>query len=85
MQNTTQESTYMITLTVRHPQNVLTRCSQIMSRRGHTIESLSTSKSASHTKMDITASGQSDMTDNIIKQLWTLTDVIEVNSHGEIF
>jgi acetolactate synthase small subunit len=72
--------TYTVTLTVRHPQNVLTRCSQIMSRRGHTITALTTIKNT----MTITASGSESNVSNVISQLQTLIDVIEINHYGEL-
>jgi acetolactate synthase small subunit len=72
--------TYTVILTVRHPQNVLTRCSQIMSRRGHTITTLTTIKNM----MTITASGHESNVSNVIAQLQTLVDVIEINHYGEL-
>ena len=77
----TDDHAYTLKLTVRNSPGVLVRCTQVYSRRGHTIETLHvvpTPNGFATSLMTITAHGETGTHGSIIQQLKKLIDVMRV-------
>lgn len=72
--------TYDLRLEVRNRLGILVRCAQVLSRRGHNIESLHVKpyEGSDISRMDITAYGEYSCVNQIIAQLDKLVDVQSV-------
>jgi acetolactate synthase-1/3 small subunit len=77
------EMSHTISLLVANKPGVLLRISLIFSRRGFNVESLVVSPTleGGFSRMTITASGQRESLEQIIKQAQKLVDVIHVNEY----
>ncbi len=77
------ENSHSISLLVANKPGVLIRLALVFNRRGYNIDSLSVSSahSESFSRVNITASGDSKILEQIIKQLNKLVDVIHAKDH----
>ncbi|MCF7928685.1 MAG: acetolactate synthase small subunit [Spirochaetales bacterium] len=81
VQQNTLYKKHTLSLFVANKPGVLIRISLVFSRRGYNIESLvvSPSNNPEYSTMNITASGDDKVLDQIIKQLAKLVDVVHVS------
>ncbi|NBV84045.1 acetolactate synthase small subunit [bacterium] len=86
-QPTSRESSHTISLLVANKPGVLLRISLIFSRRGFNIESLVVSPTLDgrFSRMTITAQGNPNTLDQIIKQAGKLVDVVHATEHRDHF
>ena len=77
---------HTISMLVANKPGVLVRCAQVFARRGFNIDALVVSASVNpkYSRMTITATGDPQTLDQIIKQTAKLVDVIHVNEHTGI-
>ena len=83
---TKDSNTHLISFLVANKPGVLVRISQVFARRGFNIDSLVVSPSVDEkfSRMTITAKGDRDTLDQIIKQSGKLIDVIHVAEHPNL-
>lgn len=77
-----EAQSFQLTLMVRNQPGVLVRCAQVLSRRGHNIDSLKVSvipENPELSKMIITSSGSRSTIQQIATQLMKLVDVINIS------
>ncbi|MBP9854666.1 MAG: acetolactate synthase small subunit [Candidatus Omnitrophica bacterium] len=76
---------HTISLLVSNKPGVLIRCAQVFARRGFNIDSLvvSTTINPKYSRMTITAQGDPETLDQIIKQSAKLIDVLHAGEHDE--
>ena len=74
---------HTVSMLVANKPGVLVRCAQVFARRGFNIDALVVSESVNpkYSRMTITASGDPQTLEQIIKQTAKLIDVIQVNEH----
>lgn len=74
---------HTISVFVANKPGVLARVTQVFTRRGFNIDSLAVSpgREGNYSRMTITASGDLETVDQIIKQLTKLIDVISATDH----
>jgi len=74
---------HTISILVANKPGVLVRCAQIFTRRGYNIDALVVSPSINekYSRMTITAQGDPQTLEQIIKQTGKLIDVIHVSEH----
>jgi len=77
---------HTISLLVANKPGVLVRIALVFARRGYNIDALAVSPAfnPSYSRMTITAQGDPDTLDQIIKQASKLIDVIHAGEHSEI-
>ncbi|MGE0266918.1 MAG: acetolactate synthase small subunit [Candidatus Omnitrophota bacterium] len=82
---TKKNNIHTISLLVSNKPGVLIRCAQVFARRGFNIDSLvvSTSVNPKFSRMTITAQGDPETLEQIIKQSAKLIDVIHTEEHNE--
>lgn len=82
---TKKNNIHTISLLVSNKPGVLIRCAQVFARRGFNIDSLvvSTSVNPKFSRMTITAQGDPETLEQIIKQSAKLIDVIHAEEHNQ--
>ena len=77
---------HTVSMLVANKPGVLVRCAQVFARRGFNIDALVVSASVNpkYSRMTITATGDPQTLDQIIKQTAKLIDVIHVSEHTGI-
>lgn len=80
-----KNNTHTISLFVANKPGVLIRCAQVFARRGFNIDSLVVSPAVNpkYSRMTITAQGDPDTLEQIIKQSAKLIDVVHAEEHTE--
>ena len=83
---TKDSNTHLISFLVANKPGVLVRISQVFARRGFNIDSLVVSATVDEkfSRMTVTAKGDRDTLDQIIKQSAKLIDVIHVAEHTNL-
>lgn len=81
----TKNNIHTISLLVANKPGVLIRCAQVFARRGFNIDSLVVSPAVNpkFSRMTITAQGDPDTLEQIIKQSAKLVDVVHAEEHSE--
>ena len=81
----TKNNIHTISLFVANKPGVLIRCAQVFARRGFNIDSLVVSPAVNpkFSRMTITAQGDPDTLEQIIKQSAKLIDVVHAEEHSE--
>jgi acetolactate synthase-1/3 small subunit len=81
-----KENIHTISILVANKPGVLVRCAQVFARRGFNIDALVVSASVNpkYSRMTVTAQGDIQTLDQIIKQTAKLIDVIHVSEHTGI-
>lgn len=82
-ENNERKNVHTISLTVANKPGVLVRIAHVFARRGYNIDSLVVSPAYNprYSRMTITAQGDPETLDQIIKQAQKLIDVIHVSEH----
>ncbi|HOY09530.1 MAG TPA: acetolactate synthase small subunit [Candidatus Omnitrophota bacterium] len=82
-ENSERRNIHTISMTVANKPGVLVRIAHVFARRGYNIDSLVVSPAYNprYSRMTITAQGDPETLDQIIKQAQKLIDVIHANEH----
>lgn len=81
-----KNNTHTVSLLVANKPGVLIRCAQIFARRGYNIDALVVSPAVNekYARMTITAQGDPETLDQIIKQSAKLIDVVHADEHTSL-
>ena len=84
--NTKKKDTHTISMLVANKPGVLVRVALVFARRGYNIDALVVSPSVNphYSRMTITAKGDPDTLDQIIKQASKLIDMIHAEEHSDV-
>lgn len=83
---TKNKNTHTISVKVANKPGVLVRCAQVFAKRGYNIDSLVVSPGVNpkYSRMTITAQGDPEALEQIIKQTDKLIDVLHTSEHSDL-